>query len=81
MPEAIVCIFTKPPIPGTVKTGLIPELGADRAAELAEAFLEDTVAMVRTVPWAECIVAATKIFCAQLLQAGRSLATVGRRSR
>lgn len=62
MPEAIVCIFAKPPIPGSVKTRLIPELGAERAAELAEAFLEDTVAMVRTLPWAECIIAATKIF-------------------
>jgi len=62
MPEAIVCIFAKPPIPGSVKTRLIPELGPERAAELAEAFLEDTVAMVRTVPWAECIIAATKTF-------------------
>jgi rSAM/selenodomain-associated transferase 1 len=62
MPEAIICIFAKPPIPGSVKTRLIPELGAERAAELAEAFLEDTVAMVRTIPWAECIIAASKTF-------------------
>lgn len=62
MPEAIVCIFAKPPEPGAVKTRLIPELGAERAAELAEAFLEDTVAMVRTLAWAECIVAATEAF-------------------
>lgn len=58
----MICIFTKPPIPGSVKTRLIPELGPERAAELAEAFLEDTVAMVRTLPWAECIIAATKTF-------------------
>jgi rSAM/selenodomain-associated transferase 1 len=62
MPEAIVCIFAKPPEPGTVKTRLIPELGPERAAALAEAFLEDTIAMVRTLPWAECIVAATRAF-------------------
>jgi uncharacterized protein len=62
MPEAIVCIFAKPPEPGSVKTRLIPELGPERAAELAEAFLEDTVAMVRTLDWAECIVAATRSF-------------------
>jgi hypothetical protein len=62
MPEAIVCIFTEPPIPGSVKPSLVPELGPGRAAELAEAFLEDTVAMVRTIPWAECIIAATKTF-------------------
>jgi hypothetical protein len=58
----MICIFAKPPIPGSVKTRLIPELGPERAAELAEAFLEDTVAMVRTVFWAECIIAATKTF-------------------
>jgi rSAM/selenodomain-associated transferase 1 len=62
MPEAMVCIFAKPPIPGSVKTRLIPELGPERAAELAEAFLEDTVATVRTLPWAECIIAATQTF-------------------
>ncbi|MGZ4875737.1 MAG: TIGR04282 family arsenosugar biosynthesis glycosyltransferase [Candidatus Angelobacter sp.] len=62
MPEAMVCIFAKPPEPGAVKTRLIPELGPDRAAELAEAFLEDTVAMVRTLTWAECIIAATRTF-------------------
>lgn len=62
MPEAIVCIFAEPPIAAAVTTQLVPELGAERAAELAEAFLEDTVAMVRTLPWAECIIAATKTF-------------------
>ena len=62
MPEAIVCIFAKPPEPGSAKTRLIPELGAERAAELAEAFLQDTVAMVRTLPWAECIIAETAAF-------------------
>ena len=79
MPEAIVCIFVKPPNPGAVKTRLIPELGPERAAELAEALLEDTVAMVRTLPWAECIIAATKTFERSLLQARRSLAAIGRR--
>jgi len=62
MQEAMVCIFVKPPEPGAVKTRLIPELGPERTAELAEAFLEDTVAMARTLPWAECIIAATKTF-------------------
>ena len=62
MPEAIVCIFAEPPIAAAVTTQLVPELGAERAAELAEAFLEDTVAMVRTLSWAECIIAATEAF-------------------
>jgi rSAM/selenodomain-associated transferase 1 len=62
MPEAVVCIFAKPPQPDLVKTRLIPAFGAERAAELAEAFLEDTVALVRALPWAECIIAATERF-------------------
>jgi len=62
MQEAIVSIFAKIPEPGSVKTRLVPELGAERAAELAEAFLEDTVAMVRKLTWAECIIAATRAF-------------------
>ena len=44
MEQAVICIFAKPPEPGKVKTRLIPELGEQRAAELAEAFLQDTVA-------------------------------------
>jgi uncharacterized protein len=62
MPEAMVCIFAKPPDSGSTNLRLLPELGAERAAELAEAFLEDTVAMVRTLPWAECIIAASAAF-------------------
>lgn len=35
------CIFAKPPVPGKVKTRLIPELGAENAARLARAMLAD----------------------------------------
>jgi len=59
MQEAVLAIFAKVPEPGSVKTRLIPELGPERAAELAEAFLEDTVRRTRRLEWAECIVAAT----------------------
>jgi glycosyltransferase A (GT-A) superfamily protein (DUF2064 family) len=45
--RAAVCIFAKPPVAGAVKTRLIPVVGAERAAELAEAFLQDTLAVVR----------------------------------
>jgi rSAM/selenodomain-associated transferase 1 len=62
MKSAIVSIFASAPEPGRTKPQLIPELGAERAAELAEAFLEDTVAMVRTLDWAECIIAAASQF-------------------
>ena len=62
MEQAVICIFAKPPQAGRVKTRLIPELGEDRAAGLAEAFLRDTVAMVRQCTWASCRIAATEIF-------------------
>lgn len=62
MPNTIVSIFAKVPEAGMSKPGLVPELGPARAAELAEAFLEDTVGLVRTLDWAECIIAATSRF-------------------
>jgi rSAM/selenodomain-associated transferase 1 len=62
MREAVLAIFAKVPEPGSVKTRLIPEIGPERAASLAEAFLEDTVTRMRNLDWAECIVAATSPF-------------------
>ena len=62
MEQSVICIFAKPPEAGKVKTRLIPELGEQRAAELAEAFLQDTVAMVRECTWASCRIAATENF-------------------
>lgn len=62
MPEAMVCIFAQPPEPGSAKPRLVPQLGPERVAEFEEAFLEDTVAMVRTLDWAECMIAATRAF-------------------
>jgi rSAM/selenodomain-associated transferase 1 len=38
-----IVIFAKEPVPGRVKTRLIPELGADGAARLAAGMLERTV--------------------------------------
>ena len=37
-----IIIFAKAPVPGEVKTRLIPALGAKGAAELAERMLADT---------------------------------------
>lgn len=54
-----VCVFAKPFEAGLVKTRLIPSLGAEGAAELAEAMFEDTRTIVRMVPWAQNIVAST----------------------
>ncbi|MBS1867708.1 MAG: hypothetical protein JSS69_17475, partial [Acidobacteria bacterium] len=56
---ATICVFAKPPVPGKVKTRLIPLLGEKGAAELAAAFLEDTWASVAALPWAKPILAAT----------------------
>jgi rSAM/selenodomain-associated transferase 1 len=60
--KAAICIFAKPPRSGEVKTRLIPLLGAAGAAALAEAFLHDTVSMVRQLEWAECVLAVTEPF-------------------
>lgn len=57
MPSPIpICIFAKPPVPGTVKTRLA---AGDRAARLARAFLIDTCTAARELPWAKPIVATT----------------------
>lgn len=57
--EATICIFAKPPIAGQVKTRLAAALGADAAARLARAFLEDTVESVRALLWAQPALATT----------------------
>ena len=54
-----VCIFAKPPVAGQVKTRLAAGVGAQQAAELAAAFLADTWASVRRLPWAQGVVAST----------------------
>jgi uncharacterized protein len=43
-----VVIFIKAPVPGFAKTRLIPVLGADGAARLAQRMIEDTLATVIT---------------------------------
>ena len=60
--KAAICVFAKPPIAGTAKTRLIPSIGKERAAQLADAFLQDTLMVLRTLPWARSIVAATEPF-------------------
>jgi rSAM/selenodomain-associated transferase 1 len=55
----MICIFAKPPLAGEVKTRLAAALGADGAARLARAFLDDTVESVRALPWAAPALAST----------------------
>ena len=57
--DTCVCVFLKPPIAGKVKTRLIPTVGADGAAALAEAFFRDTWNCVEALSWAVPIVAST----------------------
>jgi rSAM/selenodomain-associated transferase 1 len=56
----VICIFAKPPVAGRVKTRLAAALGAERAAALARAFLDDTIATVRALPWAQVALASTE---------------------
>jgi uncharacterized protein len=55
-----ICVFAKPPVPGRVKTRLIPILGSRGAAELAAVFLEDTWTAVSALSWAEPVLASTE---------------------
>lgn len=45
-----VVVFTRPPVPGLVKTRLVPELGAEGAARLHAAMVEDTLALCAGLP-------------------------------
>ncbi len=62
MAQAAICVFTKPPLAGEAKTRLIPGIGPEAAAQLAEAFLRDTLDLLQNLDWAETIVAATAPF-------------------
>ena len=48
-----VCVFVKPPRTGASKTRLVPAVGAEGAAVLARAFLEDTWRMISSLEWAD----------------------------
>jgi rSAM/selenodomain-associated transferase 1 len=54
-----ICVFAKPPVAGAVKTRLAAQVGAERAAALAAAFLIDTWAAVRELPGARAVIAST----------------------
>lgn len=57
-----ICVFAKPPAPGTAKTRLAAALGDEAAAFLAWAFLRDTWDSVRALPWATPVLAVTETF-------------------
>jgi uncharacterized protein len=59
-PDTSICVFFKPPRPGEVKTRLIPAVGAEGAAALAQAFFRDTWRCVESLNWAVPILASTE---------------------
>lgn len=65
--DTSICVFFKPPRAGEVKTRLIPAVGADGAALLAEAFFRDTWDCVESLRWALPIVASTESLDLSLL--------------
>jgi rSAM/selenodomain-associated transferase 1 len=60
--KGCICVFAKPPLPGEAKTRLVPALGAQGAAALARAFLEDTWALTTSRSWARAVLATTAPF-------------------
>jgi len=54
-----ICIFAKPPVPDSVKTRLAPAIGDAGAADVARAFLLDTVNEMRSLHSAAIILATT----------------------
>lgn len=65
MDSVHICVFAKPPVPGKVKTRLIPTLGDEGSALLAAALLEDTLDSISKIDWAIPVLATTEV-CAAL---------------
>ncbi|OGQ12247.1 MAG: hypothetical protein A2138_17155, partial [Deltaproteobacteria bacterium RBG_16_71_12] len=55
--DTTLCIFAKAPRAGAVKTRLAAQIGAARAARLAEAFFWDTLALAERAPALRVVVA------------------------
>jgi len=57
MRRVTVIVFTREPIAGKTKTRLIPAIGRDNAAALADAFNRDTLAKAKKLTPAELVIA------------------------
>jgi len=57
-----ICVFLKAPVPGAVKTRLVPAVGRVGAAVLAKAFFEDSWHALARVAWARPVVALAGAF-------------------
>ncbi len=71
--EGCICVFAKPPQAGKVKTRLMPILGSDGAAALAEAFLQDTCEAVSSLPWAKAVIASTDPSISSVVSTGSEI--------
>ncbi len=60
MRKPYICVFAKPPHPGSVKTRLASKVGTEGAAALAAAFSRDTWSAVRALRWAQPVLATTE---------------------
>lgn len=60
--KTTICIFARPPLPGKAKTRLIPALGGEGAALVAEALLADTVSAAMQVDFADVILSVPEVF-------------------
>ena len=58
--EVTVCVFMKPTRPGEVKTRLVPAVGPECAAALAQSFFYDTWEAIASLEWAHPVVACTE---------------------
>lgn len=58
--EVTVCVFMKPTRPGEVKTRLVPAVGPEGAAALAQSFFDDTWEAIASLEWANPVVACTE---------------------
>src|SRR5260370_7783044 len=59
MRRMTVIVFAREPIPGQTKTRLIPAIGKDNAAALADAFNRDALAKAKKLGPAELAIAGT----------------------
>ena len=57
--DACIIVFVKSPVPGQVKTRLIPHLSSEQAASLYQAFLVDWCNALSAISAARCVIAYT----------------------
>lgn len=62
MARSTICIFARPPLPGQSKTRLIPAVGPEGAARIAQALLEDLIDVALQVEDSAVVISTTEFF-------------------